>query len=89
MVGIEIVACRSNAAVEKTKQIQNSQKGLKKLKTKMKIGSTALWQRHYLKDTDFLYRQWGVPHGGDKSTQKKDIKTAHAYWADYLRRKDQ
>ncbi len=24
--------------------------------------------------------------GGDKSTQKKDIKTAQSYWADYLRR---
>lgn len=24
--------------------------------------------------------------GGDKSTQKKDIKTAHEYWADYRRR---
>ena len=23
--------------------------------------------------------------GGDKSTQKKDIKTAHEYWADYRR----
>ncbi|MGH9898403.1 MAG: type II toxin-antitoxin system RelE/ParE family toxin [Pyrinomonadaceae bacterium] len=25
-------------------------------------------------------------NGGDKSTQKKDIKTAHEYWADYRRR---
>lgn len=24
--------------------------------------------------------------GGDKSTQNKDIKTAHDYWSDYLRR---
>lgn len=24
--------------------------------------------------------------GGDKGTQKKDIKTAHKYWADYRRR---
>ncbi len=24
--------------------------------------------------------------GGDKSTQKRDIKTAHDYWADYRRR---
>ena len=24
--------------------------------------------------------------GGDKSTQRKDIKTAHEYWADYRRR---
>ncbi len=24
--------------------------------------------------------------GGDKSTQDKDIKTAHDYWSDYLRR---
>ncbi len=24
--------------------------------------------------------------GGDKSTQEKDIKLAHDYWADYLRR---
>jgi putative addiction module killer protein len=24
--------------------------------------------------------------GGDKSTQEKDIKTAHNYWSDYLRR---
>ena len=24
--------------------------------------------------------------GGDKSTQAKDIKTAHEYWADYWRR---
>ncbi len=25
-------------------------------------------------------------NGGDKSSQSKDIKTAHAYWADYRRR---
>ena len=25
-------------------------------------------------------------HGGDKSTQNKDIKKAQAYWVDYLRR---
>ncbi len=25
--------------------------------------------------------------GGDKRTQKKDIKHAHEYWADYVRRK--
>lgn len=25
-------------------------------------------------------------NGGDKSSQAKDIKTAHAYWADYRRR---
>ena len=25
-------------------------------------------------------------NGGDKSSQRKDIKTAHAYWADYRRR---
>ena len=24
--------------------------------------------------------------GGDKSTQEKDIKTAHNYWSDYLKR---
>ena len=24
--------------------------------------------------------------GGDKSSQDKDIKTAHEYWSDYLRR---
>ncbi len=24
--------------------------------------------------------------GGDKSTQDKDIKTAHVFWNDYLRR---
>ena len=27
--------------------------------------------------------------GGDKSTQRKDIKAAQEYWADYLRRKGQ
>ena len=27
--------------------------------------------------------------GGDKSTQKKDIKIAHEYWADYRRRYDE
>lgn len=27
--------------------------------------------------------------GGDKSTQRKDIKTAQAYWADYWRSKGQ
>lgn len=25
-------------------------------------------------------------HGGDKSSQRRDIKTAHEYWADYRRR---
>ncbi|MCG3204755.1 MAG: hypothetical protein KCHDKBKB_01471 [Elusimicrobia bacterium] len=27
--------------------------------------------------------------GGEKNTQKRDIKTAHVYWGDYLRRKNQ
>ena len=27
--------------------------------------------------------------GGDKSTQRKDIKAAQSYWADYWRRKGQ
>lgn len=27
--------------------------------------------------------------GGDKKTQNKDIETAHLYWKDYLRRKEQ
>lgn len=26
--------------------------------------------------------------GGDKSSQRKDIETAHRYWADYRRRYD-